>query len=105
MHETNAGGCLCGAVRYRTTGRPERTTACHCTFCQRLTGSAFGIWVTFRIDNVAFDGDARASLRRERPLDPRGILRPLRDDGWIQARERLGPLCHSRRIVRRHVLA
>jgi hypothetical protein len=59
MHETNAGGCLCGAVRYRTTGRPERTTACHCTFCQRLTGSAFGIWVTFRIDNVAFDGDAR----------------------------------------------
>jgi hypothetical protein len=46
------GGCLCGSVRYRTIGAPERTTICHCTFCQRLTGSAFLIEPVFATTNV-----------------------------------------------------
>ena len=45
MHE---GGCLCGAVRYRVTNAPFRTGVCHCRFCQRRTGSAFGVGVYFR---------------------------------------------------------
>jgi hypothetical protein len=45
MHE---GGCICGAVRYRVTNAPFRTGACHCRFCQRRTGSAFGVGVYFR---------------------------------------------------------
>jgi hypothetical protein len=44
MHE---GGCACGAVRYRVEGRPQLTSACHCTFCQRRTGSAFGLAAYF----------------------------------------------------------
>lgn len=35
------GGCLCSRVRFRATQGPQRTLACHCTFCQRLTGTAF----------------------------------------------------------------
>ena len=35
------GGCLCGALRYRTTAEPMRVTVCHCRFCQRSTGSAY----------------------------------------------------------------
>ena len=35
------GGCACGAVRYALNARPIVTYACHCTDCQRLTGSAF----------------------------------------------------------------
>jgi hypothetical protein len=57
MQETHEGGCLCGAVRYRAMGQPVRATVCHCTFCQRVTGSAFGLWVTYRKENVAIAGE------------------------------------------------
>jgi hypothetical protein len=39
MTETHEGGCLCGSIRYRTTGDPARVTTCYCRFCQRATGS------------------------------------------------------------------
>lgn len=35
------GGCVCGAVRYRMTSKPLFVHCCHCTWCQRETGSAF----------------------------------------------------------------
>ena len=37
------GRCTCGEVRYRMTDRPLFTHACHCTWCQRETGSAFAL--------------------------------------------------------------
>lgn len=37
------GKCTCGAVRYRMTERPLFVHACHCTWCQRETGSAFAL--------------------------------------------------------------
>src|SRR5580692_5499392 len=37
------GGCACGAVRYRLADAPMFVNCCHCTWCQRETGSAFGI--------------------------------------------------------------
>ena len=41
MTQELEGGCLCGKVRFRTTQVPLRTFACHCTFCQRVTGSSY----------------------------------------------------------------
>jgi hypothetical protein len=35
------GGCTCRAIRYRLQGRPLFVNCCHCTWCQRETGSAF----------------------------------------------------------------
>ena len=35
------GGCACGTVRYTLTNDPMIVHCCHCTDCQRLTGSAF----------------------------------------------------------------
>ena len=35
------GGCLCGKVRYTATAEPVATALCHCTHCQKHTGSAF----------------------------------------------------------------
>ena len=37
------GGCTCTAVRYRITGKPLFVHCCHCSWCQRETGSAFAL--------------------------------------------------------------
>ena len=34
------GGCLCGGVRFEVVSAPESASYCHCTRCQRRTGSA-----------------------------------------------------------------
>ena len=34
------GGCLCGGVRYEITAPLLKLTYCHCTRCQRRTGTA-----------------------------------------------------------------
>lgn len=38
-----AGGCFCGAVRYRIAAEPLFSMACHCTDCQQMTASAFSL--------------------------------------------------------------
>lgn len=50
------GGCLCSSVRFRATQRPQRTLACHCTFCQKLTGTAYYVESIFPLDAVTFEG-------------------------------------------------
>ncbi|MBT8473537.1 MAG: GFA family protein [Marinicaulis sp.] len=35
------GGCQCGALRYQLSAAPVGMYACHCTNCQKQTGSAF----------------------------------------------------------------
>ncbi|MGH9519056.1 MAG: GFA family protein, partial [Terriglobales bacterium] len=37
------GGCTCGSVRYRLMARPIFVHCCHCSWCQRETGSAFAV--------------------------------------------------------------
>ena len=49
------GGCLCGKVRFKASGPPLRTFACHCTFCQRVTGSSFYAESLFERDAVEFN--------------------------------------------------
>jgi hypothetical protein len=41
MPEPRTGGCLCGRVRYESTGDPLFSLLCHCRDCQRQSGSAF----------------------------------------------------------------
>ena len=38
-----SGSCCCRAVRYRLLAEPMFVHCCHCTDCQRHTGSAFAI--------------------------------------------------------------
>lgn len=39
MAKQYEGGCHCGAVRYSCEQEPEYTFYCHCTDCQKTTGS------------------------------------------------------------------
>lgn len=56
MTEELQGGCLCGTVRFRATEPPLRTLACHCTFCQKVTGSAYFAESMFPMNAVHFNG-------------------------------------------------
>ncbi len=37
------GSCTCHSIRYRLTAPPMFVHCCHCTWCQRETGSAFAM--------------------------------------------------------------
>jgi hypothetical protein len=39
LEEPLQGGCLCGAVRYELTAPFDHAGYCHCTHCQRRTGT------------------------------------------------------------------
>ncbi len=39
--EKVTGGCLCGEVRFETDAEPIAALLCHCTDCQRVSGSAY----------------------------------------------------------------
>lgn len=46
------GGCACGEVRYRLLTAPMYVHCCHCSWCQRETGSAFVINAMIEADRV-----------------------------------------------------
>ena len=50
--QTRLGGCACGAVRYKVTGTPLSVHACHCTDCQTLSGSAFGLSMVLKACDI-----------------------------------------------------
>jgi hypothetical protein len=50
------GHCTCGAVRIRLKDRPLFTHACHCTWCQRETGTAFALNAMIETDLVEVTG-------------------------------------------------
>jgi hypothetical protein len=47
-----AGGCACGAIRYEITAMPQLVYACHCTECQRRSGSAFALNMPVATDTL-----------------------------------------------------
>lgn len=52
------GGCACGHVRYELTSAPIWTNCCHCTWCQRETGSAFAVNAMIEADRVVLTAAA-----------------------------------------------
>lgn len=47
------GGCTCGAIRYELRASILVTHGCHCTWCQRETGSAFAVNAVIETAHVA----------------------------------------------------
>ena len=46
MREDLAGGCLCGAVRYRIDAAPVEALYCHRRMCRQAHGAALVAWLT-----------------------------------------------------------
>jgi hypothetical protein len=57
-----SGHCLCGAVTYRADADPVAQAVCHCTDCQRQTGTAYSVIVGVPRDALHVDGDTLASF-------------------------------------------
>jgi hypothetical protein len=48
-----SGGCRCGQVRFEVTRPPFLSGACHCTGCQRMTGSAYSLNLSLPADGFS----------------------------------------------------
>lgn len=51
------GGCLCGAVRYETSGEPFMVNYCHCESCRKHNGAPVVVLAGFKADQVSFSGE------------------------------------------------
>ena len=56
MSEVN-GGCLCGRVRFVTSGAPYRVGICHCMDCRKHHGALFHASAIFPEDAVRVEGE------------------------------------------------
>jgi hypothetical protein len=77
MADKLTGGCQCGDVRYEVTGAPKQLVVCHCTDCQRQSGSAFGMTL------VVEEGDFRLTKGEVKTFESKS------DAG----RDKLGAFC------------
>ncbi|KAJ4297777.1 hypothetical protein N0V90_005672 [Kalmusia sp. IMI 367209] len=56
------GHCTCKAITYTLTAAPLITHCCHCTYCQRETGSAFAINSMIEAYNFRITSTAKPTL-------------------------------------------
>jgi hypothetical protein len=67
-----SGGCLCGGVRFEVTAPFESASYCHCTRCQRRSGTAAS-------------AQARVPPGALRVLQGEELVRAFRlEDGWAK---------------------
>ena len=60
---TRIAHCSCGSLRAEATGEPALLVVCHCSECQRRTGSAFGVSAYFPKEQVGAEGPSRVYVR------------------------------------------
>ena len=69
---TIEGGCLCGKVRYRISGKLLYVDHCHCSMCRRQHGAAFATYADFNSSD--FEWVTGEELTK--------IFEPSADGGW-----------------------
>jgi hypothetical protein len=57
MPEQLSGGCMCGAVRYKISGRPIVAALCHCDRCRPQSGSAFSTIIIIKRSTFELKGE------------------------------------------------
>lgn len=58
MTDLTKGRCLCGAVTYEFTSKPNWTAHCHCESCRRNTSSPMTSFLGVDRDKAKFSGEA-----------------------------------------------
>ena len=58
------GGCRCGNLRIRASGRPLRVGICHCLDCRKHHGAVFYAAAVFPGDRIDVTGAARGYADR-----------------------------------------
>jgi hypothetical protein len=79
------GSCACKSIRYQISTPPIITHCCHCTYCQRETGSAFAI-------NAVIETSRLTILPSQTNILPNFIITPS-ESGLGQLIARC-PNCH-----------
>ena len=51
-----SGSCQCGAITYTVNAEPLFTYACHCSSCQKRTGSAFSLGLVVTTEALDLKG-------------------------------------------------
>lgn len=59
MMSKRKGGCLCGAVRYELRAEPAMAALCHCTHCQRQSGSVFSANLVVKVADYVQHGETK----------------------------------------------
>jgi len=57
-----AGGCQCGAVRYRLIAEPTGVNICHCRMCQKASGGPFMAFGGVRLSEFVVTSGALATF-------------------------------------------
>ena len=107
---TSTGSCQCGAVHYTVSGPLPPAYACHCGECKKQSGSAFGLSIAVRWEQVTVTGEVAMSSGLAFSGSPklrcfcpscgnRMWHRPSEDSEWITLKA--GTLAHGAQITPR----
>lgn len=66
MDKVIEGGCLCGAIRYRSALPPVRCLICHCECCRKHSGAPCLSFVHFPVEGFSWTGVEPARYRSSR---------------------------------------
>jgi hypothetical protein len=67
------GGCLCGSVRYTLDSDPVMTAVCHCTHCQKQSGSVFS--ANIAVPDTAYQQQGETRIYQDRGDSGQSVYR------------------------------
>lgn len=62
MNEKITGGCLCRRVTYQIKSVPKLQLVCHCTSCQKQSGSAFSAAALVPKEDIKIEGSTKTYI-------------------------------------------
>ncbi len=70
-----SGGCHCGAITYKVSGKVSDIVHCHCVTCRKAHGSAFSSVVSVPLDGFELQGESHLGCYESSPGKQRYFCR------------------------------